>query len=252
MPLEIITSPHNPRIRHLRRVRSAQGKKETEFLLEGRTLVREAQAAGWDLEAIFHSPGIAVDPGPAPVFQVSDRLLQSVSDLEHSPGMLALARKKLVDPRSLRISRRALLLDGVQDPGNVGTLLRSAAAFGCDAVLSTAGTAHFYNAKVVRAAMGAIFHVQLCEGVDAQVLRLLLKSEGATLLCADAHSGEGLEGLSSRVKYVLALGHETGGISEPLRKLARKSVRLAMAPAVESLNTGVAGSILLYQLATLK
>jgi TrmH family RNA methyltransferase len=133
----------------------------------------------------------------------------------------------------------------------VGTLLRSAAAFGAGAVLATPGTAHFFNPKVVRAAAGSTFKLRLCEGVTAQNLGSLLKRSGSRLIIADSRAGVA-PGALDRFNCILALGHETSGVSAALRELAAQVVRIPMAEATESLNVAVAGSIILYEISKRK
>jgi RNA methyltransferase, TrmH family len=176
-------------------------------------------------------------------------LLQSVSNLEQSPGILAVARKRTVPIEGVSLASRSVLLAGIQDPGNMGALLRSAAAFGSAAVLASPGTVHFYNPKVVRAAMGAMFHLRLCENVTPKQLAPILQRDNAELIVADSGSGEDPKGLPRIRNYVLALGHETLGVSREWRTLASKQVRIPISSVTQSLNVAVAGSILLYELA---
>ena len=208
--------------------------------------MEEALQAGWKVDSVFRAPEHAIVTGSIPRFHISARLLQSVSLLEHSTGILALARKRLVPIDQIRLNGCALLLDGLQDPGNIGTLLRSAAAFGISAVLSTPGTTHLYNPKIVRAAMGAMFHLQLSEEVDPEGLQLFLRKKRAQLFCADSRSGQDPSRLDGPARWVIAVGHETTGVSPQLKALASKLIRIPTVPAVDSLNAGVAGSILLY------
>jgi TrmH family RNA methyltransferase len=245
---EIISSPHNDRIKHLRRLRNAQGSMGEWFVLEGKNLVREAIQSGWEIESVYAASGEDLPATSARCFQLTERALQSVSTLKHAPGVLAVARKRLRAPQDVSLEDRALLLDGVQDPGNVGTLLRSAAAFGVSVVLSSAGTAHFYQSKVVRGAMGALFHLQLAEGAQPAVVGRLLLCHQSELLVADSHEGEDPRSLPPGHKCMLVLGNEAAGISSQWRALPHRKIRIPLAPAVDSLNVAVAGAILLYEL----
>jgi TrmH family RNA methyltransferase len=249
MSPEIISSPQNPRIKRLRRLSTGKDPDEEWFLLEGRSVIREALGRGWELEAIYHTAGKGIPTAATTSLQVSEKVMQSVSTLDQSPGILAVARKHYARMEEISLKGRSLLLAGIQDPGNLGALLRSAAAFGVSTVLSSPGTAHFYNPKVVRAAMGAMFQLQLCENVKAGDLATLLDENQAELIVADSGSGEDPRSLSRQGKYVLALGHETLGVSREFRALAKRQVRIPISSATQSLNVAVAGSILLYELA---
>lgn len=246
MSREIISSPHNARIRRLGRLR-VNNTREQYFLLEGRAIIKEALQRGWPIEAIYYAPGSALPSGEITAFEVSEKVLQSVSALDRAPGILAVAKKRLVSAEQISLGNCSLLLDGIQDPGNVGALLRSAAAFGVDTVLSTTGTAHFYNPKVVRAAMSALFHLQLCENVDVPTLCALLRAERAQLIVADSRRGDDLMSLRASRKFVLALGNEAAGVSQQLKTMAEKQVKIPISSTVESLNVAIAGSILLYE-----
>ncbi|MBI4455925.1 MAG: RNA methyltransferase [Acidobacteria bacterium] len=248
----IISSLQNPRIKHLRRLRTQWGQKGEWFLLEGQSLVQEARARGWEIDSVYQVVNSHIVIQEAPTFQLSERLMQAITTLKHSPGVLAVAKKRFVSANQISLDGLSLVLDGIQDPGNVGALLRSAAAFGVRAVFSTPGTAHFYNPKVVRAAMGAMFHLQLCENVKPETLEAALQAAGAELIYADSHFGEDPQSFSSNDTYVLVLGHETFGVSPRLKEMARRKARIPMAPAVESLNVAIAGSILLYELAKIR
>jgi TrmH family RNA methyltransferase len=245
---EIISSPQNPRIKRLRRLRSRAEREEDWFLLEGRTLIREAMARGWEIESLYYSAGNSVQSNSVPSFQLSPKLLQSVSALEQSPGILAVSRKRIFPIEAVSLASRSVLLAGIQDPGNMGALLRSAAAFGSAAVLTSPGTVHVYNPKVTRAAMGAMFHLQLCENVTPKQLAPVLQRENTELIVADSGSGEDPKSLPRNRNYVLALGHETLGVSREWRTLASKQVRIPISSVTQSLNVAVAGSILLYEL----
>ena len=248
MSHQIISSPQNQRIKRLRRLSAGKNPDEEWFLLEGRSVIREALGRGWELEAIYHTAGKGIVTAATASFQISEKAMQSVSTLDQSPGILAVARKRYTRMEEISLQGRSLLLVGIQDPGNIGALLRSAAAFGVSTVLSSPGTAHFYSPKVVRAAMGAMFHLQLCENVTVSVLGTLLDENEAELIVADSGSGENPQSLSRQGKYVLALGHETLGVSREFRALAKRQVRIPISSTTQSLNVAVAGSILLYEL----
>lgn len=243
----IISSAQNERIKHLRHLRDCQEREGEWFFLEGRTLIREALRNGWEIDSIYAVEGEEIPAGPARSFRVSERILQSISSLKHTPGILAVARKRLLEPGELDPGPLSLLLDRIQDPGNVGALIRSAAAFGVTGVFSSPGTAHFYNPKVVRAAMGSLFHLQLCENVQLSAVESLLRLRQLELIVADSRDGEAPERLSADGKYMLLLGHETAGVSPQWRALPHRKVRVPLSGAVESLNVAVAGSILLYE-----
>jgi TrmH family RNA methyltransferase len=145
-----------------------------------------------------------------------------------------------------KASLRLLVLDAVQDPGNVGTILRTAAALGADATIALAGTVDLWNAKVIRSSMGANFHHH-CQHAQLADLEAFLKSEGVTLWGADA-GGIPLSESVAPAKLALAVGNEGAGLSSSVREQVTQLVSLPISASVESLNVAVAAGILLYQL----
>jgi TrmH family RNA methyltransferase len=137
-------------------------------------------------------------------------------------------------------------LDAVQDPGNVGTILRTAAALGATATFSLPGTVDLWNSKVVRSGMGAHFHHPCLSGTwdDLEALR---RDRDLMIWAADA-SGASIEGLAAPPRLGLVVGNEGGGLSSSTRERADRMVALPIASTIESLNVAVAAGILLYEL----
>jgi len=183
-----------------------------------------------------------------PVTEIGEKEFASAASTESPQGILAVADIPRRDPAQLALGDqpRVLVLDGVQDPGNVGTMLRTAAAFGVDATLAMPDTVDLWNAKVVRSAMGALFRHQAlaCEWAAFDALR-----DAHRLECwaADA-SGEPIERVRGEVSVALVVGNEGAGLSSETRARAGRRVAVPIAADVESLNVAVAAGILLYQL----
>jgi TrmH family RNA methyltransferase len=179
---------------------------------------------------------------------VNESEFRSAAETESPQGILAIAEipshslTQLGDREFLRL----LVLDAVQDPGNVGTMLRTAAALGVDATVALPGTVDIWNAKVVRSAMGASFHHTAFHS-SAEALFEFFDSTHAELWGAEV-SGESIESASAPARLALAVGNEGAGLSSSVRARARRLVSLPISGAVESLNVSVAAGILLYQL----
>ncbi len=144
-------------------------------------------------------------------------------------------------------SEKALLLDRVQDPGNVGTLLRTALAFGFRKVFSTQGSASFYNNKAISSSQGAIFKLELKEGLKEEEAASLLKREGYFFLGSALEGGTPFEEISAPSRLCLILGNEGQGMSEGLKKASDALAYIPMS-GIDSLNVGVAGGILMQHL----
>jgi TrmH family RNA methyltransferase len=180
--------------------------------------------------------------------QVSDAEFASAADTEQPQGVLAIAEQPepaLAD-LTLAAQARVLVLDGIQDPGNVGTLLRSAAALGAVATVVLPGTVDPWNAKVVRAAVGHQFlNPPVFATVDA--LRAFLRDAQMSLWGAAA-DGAPLGATAAPARLALAVGNEGNGLSEELRAACDAFVAIPMADGAESLNVAVAAGILLHVL----
>lgn len=180
------------------------------------------------------------------VRRVTEGELDRLAETRTSQGVLVVAEAPGQALEALRPGSRStvLVLDGVQDPGNLGTLARSAAAFGCDALLCLSGTVDPWNPKAVRAAAGALFRVPVVTGGVTETLDWLVAG-GYAVLGADA-SGEPLEGAPAARRVALVVGNEGAGLRPEVRERCDRVVAIAMAAGTESLNVAVATGILLY------
>jgi TrmH family RNA methyltransferase len=141
---------------------------------------------------------------------------------------------------------RLVVLDGLQDPGNVGTILRTAAALGATATIALPGTVDIWNAKVIRSSMGAQFHHSALHATPADLARFFGERR-VTLWAADM-AGDRIDGTTAPDRLALGFGNEGAGLSSEVRAMARRIVSLPVSPAVESLNVAVAAGIILYEL----
>ncbi|NUS48675.1 MAG: RNA methyltransferase [Gemmatimonadaceae bacterium] len=240
-----------------RKARERQGL----FAAEGVRAVEELLRSPLALRGVLVAPQLADAPRGAALLsalrqravdlaEVSPIEFGSAAETESPQGVLAIAEipTRSLDALPLAPRARLVLLDGVQDPGNVGTIVRTAAALGAAAVLALPGTVDLWNAKVVRSAMGATFHAPAfsCTWDEVDAFR---RRESVALWGADA-GGTPLESLAAPDRLGLVVGNEGAGLSP--ESLARVEVltSLPISSAVESLNVAVATGILLYQLRT--
>ena len=243
--------------RDLRRRKSRE--KQALFVAEGVRSVEELLRSPLAVRGVLTAPQLDGAPrGTALRGAISDRALdcsevteqefRSAAETESPQGVLAIAE---IPDRSLKTLAgreflRLLVLDAVQDPGNVGTILRTASALGADATVALPGTVDIWNAKVIRGAMGASFH-HLCFQATLADLGEFLDREGVALWGADA-SGMSVADAAPPMKLALAVGNEGAGLSSTVRERATQMVSLPISASVESLNVAVAAGILLYQL----
>jgi TrmH family RNA methyltransferase len=222
------------------------------FVLEGVRLVEEAVQANWPLQHILFceaisargrslleasaSMGVQID-------EVSENIIASASDTENSQGILAVAEMgslpEKTDPNFL------LIADNIRDPGNLGTLLRTAAAAGVDQVILSPGTADAFNPKVVRSGMGAHFHIPIRSASWEDIAsRYKLKME---FIVAEMTSSTSLWEVDFRKPLAFIIGGEAEGASEAARRLADQSIYIPMSEKTESLNAAIAAGIILFE-----
>lgn len=229
------------------------------FVAEGVRAVEELARSGVRVRGVLVTDAIAADGrGAAVAAQLRERGVahaavstedfESAAGTENPQGILAVAEvpdRPLASVSAADLAR-TLVLDAVQDPGNVGTLIRTAAAMGVRAVVALPGTADPWNAKVVRGAAGGHFHLTVTSATLDE-LTATLAAAHVPLWGADA-AGRAVDELRAPAALALAVGNEGAGLSPGLRVTAAQLVSLPMAAGVESLNVGVAAGILLYAL----
>ena len=224
-------------------VRTVEELVRSPLYIEGALCTPEAAAEGRPaaLVAALEARGVVVSRVPEAEFNTA-------ADTENSQGVLAIAHQpaRSLDALTLGPTARLLVLDGIQDPGNVGTLVRTAAALGVTAVIALPGTVDLWNAKVVRSAVGTHFHFPALDVGPAE-LSVFLGAQQIDLWGTDA-GGTPLGGITPPARLAIAMGNEGAGLSAALRAQCSQVVSLPMAPGVESLNVAVAAGITLFAL----
>ena len=247
----MITSPQNPKLKLVRALqgRAKARRKENAFLVEGVRLLEEAISAKWAIRFVLYDRKLSErgkkllqSLGDVEVEEVDSSLLKSVSDTENSQGILAvLNNSQLPTPDSPTF---LLILDQIRDPGNLGTLLRTASAGGVDMVILPPETTDAFAPKVLRAGMGAHFRIPIVtmnwEAIKDQV-------RGLTVLLAEMEAGVNYTEASLKNACALIIGGEANGASQSARDLAEMSIHIPMSGEMESLNAAVAGAILIFE-----
>ena len=252
MPDQILSSPQNPNIQLVRGLleQSKARRKHNAFVAEGARVLEDGLASAVPLRFILYKTSLStraktlledLKPGQL-AFEVEDRLFDSLSDTESSQGILG-----VFDIPELSQPTRpgfVVILDQLRDPGNLGTILRSAEAAGVQAICLPPGTTDVWAPKVVRSAMGTHFRLPLLqwpwEAITAYV-------EGLSVYHADMDGQESLWQADFRGRTALLIGGEAEGISPEGRVLATHSVRIPMVGKTESLNAAVSASVLMFE-----
>lgn len=251
MNVETITSRQNPLMTHLRKLASSRSyrKKSGEYLCDGTKLLDEALKWGVPVQtAVFsNSVDIPALPDTVRAVCVSEDLMRSVSPMETPQGALftvALPETKL--PETLA-GKHYLVLDGVQDPGNVGTLWRTADAFGADGMILLPGCADPWSPKTLRATMGACFRLPVWEGELGDLLPKLAQAGLPLYATALREDTVDLREMDLR-RCAIAIGSEGRGVSQAVLDASAKTVKIPMAEQCESLNAAIAGAVVLWQM----
>ena len=215
--------------------------KEQLFLVEGEHLVVEARKAGVIVD-VLACEGISFDID-APITYITKPLFEKLASTVTSAGIMAVCR---MQENSIEKNNRLLLVDDVRDPGNLGTLIRSALAFGFDGLVMSESTVDVYNEKVVRATQGALFKLPMIKADLGNYVADLRKS-GVVVYAATLNNDAKMMGDVGQDEYMaFVVGNEGAGVSKSLVEGCDGGVIIEMASSVESLNVGVAGSILMY------
>jgi len=256
---ETVRSRHNALAKRLAALRRRGPGSDDAMLLEGPKLIAEALAAGVTLLEVAVAEGSVPDAGlllervedaGAVVRVLSDPLLAALSELETSQGLLALASVPSLDSeRAFRGEPLLLVAVGIQNPGNLGGLLRTAEAAGATGAWLTEGTADPFSWKSLRGSMGSAFRLPLERRVAQADVVPRLRARGVQVLAADADARTGYDAVDWRRPTALLVGSEGTGLPEALLRAAHLRVGIPLAASVESLNVGVAAGILLFEAA---
>ena len=239
----VITSQDNARIAEITKLSQKKYRRlARRYVIEGARLVHDALQHGAKVVAVYVSESVASEYGFDNQTVVADRVFGKIADTVTTQGVLAVVEMPADEPT--QPSGNCLVLDGLQDPGNVGTLIRTAAACGFTDVYAV-NSVDLYSPKVLRSAMSAHFCVRLHEldGIE-QAFELL---GGVEVVCADMGGGSVFEAEFAN-KTALVLGNEGNGLSDYSKTHASRTVALPMANGFESLNVAVAGSVIMYQI----
>jgi len=234
---------------HIKRLGDSRSYRQEsrEFVCDGIKLLEEALASQTEIRAVLTSTQI---PFPLPVetsvYFAERSLIDSVSPLKNSQEAIFVCKKP--DESAIGdMSGTHILLDGLQDPGNVGTIIRTANAFGIKSVILTDGCADIYNPKTIRGSMGAVFRQKVSHMSFSELEQN--KENGMRLVCAIP--GDNCRDISdvSLIDTVIAVGSEGGGLSQQIISLCEEKIRIPIAPQCESLNVAVAAGIIMWEAA---
>ncbi len=254
MPITTISSAANARLKFAKSLQKRRNRqKQQQILLEGERLIADSLSAGFPPALFFFTPAAEqryaallaqVEAAGAQLLRVETPLFAEISDTVTPQGVAAVSPMPRIAPGNAGL---ALLLDGVRDPGNLGTLLRSAAAAGVDQVILLPGVTDPWSPKALRAGMGAHFRVAIRQARTVEQARAWLP--GHSFYFADAHSARAYTDIDWTRPSALLLGGETEAARSVDQWPGLVNVAIPMAGGIESLNVAVAGSVILFEAA---
>jgi TrmH family RNA methyltransferase len=255
MEKPLITSLNNPLIKQARALHQKKARLESgSFLVEGIHHIGEAVAAGWDVDAVLYAPELLTShfardlvarlgAKPQPV---SAQVMESLADKDNPQGILAIVRQKQIEIGHLRSVKTAAALVAPQDPGNVGTILRTLDAVGAEALFLLEGGVELYHPTIVRSSMGAIFWKPVIQASFDGFIEWVRKGN-YQLIGTSARGDVDYQTLVPKMPWILLLGNEQKGLAPLQINACDVIVSLPMKGKVSSLNLAVAAGILLYQ-----
>ncbi|WP_271629632.1 TrmH family RNA methyltransferase [Caldicellulosiruptor sp. DIB 104C] len=262
--IELIKSKENECVKRLKKLHDKKHREEFKvFLVEGVKAVKEAldyaiedinllifsQEASKKYEEFFSRCISLLNSGKLKrIVQVPEKIFEHISTTTTPQGVLAECSFFDKELDVLKKHNRVVVIDSVQDPGNLGTIIRCADAFGFECVITVNGTVDVYNPKVVRSAMGSMFHVDVVRERKKEEVLEALNKRGFALYVTTPYGDVDISKLSVDDRFAIVIGNESKGVDVAFLENATKKVKISMPGKAESLNSAVAAAIVLYEL----
>ncbi|GAB3803906.1 TrmH family RNA methyltransferase [Virgibacillus kimchii] len=241
----MITSVKNDKVKNWKKLHKRKVRKETEsFLIEGFHLLEEARNSHWVIKEVIVQQKVIVPDWchSLPILEVSEQVFRQISRTESPQGIAAVVEMKeaqIIDGDHI------LIIDAVQDPGNLGTMIRTADACGFSGIVVSLDTVDIYNEKVIRATQGSLFHIPVQQR-ELKTEISSLKDNGYQIWATALQGAVPFNNLDVPEKTALIVGNEGAGVKETLLAAADKTVKIPIYGKAESLNVSVAAGILMY------
>lgn len=255
-----ITSSQNPLIKEIKTLYKKKGRlKSRAFIIEGIKMVEEALENSYPIRYIIYTEGLSKTKD-GEIFLakighlknlifVPNNIFREISDTDNPQGILAIANIQEKNIEEVHQIERPFLiyLDEIQDPGNMGTIIRTADAFKADGIIMTEGCVDPYNPKVVRATMGSIFRVPIYIGLSGINDLQILKDKGISIYSTSLEGSNPIYEVDYNKGFIFVIGNESNGVSKEIQDLSTELIKIPMPGKAESLNAGVAASIIMYE-----
>lgn len=227
-------------------------EEEGKFIIEGIRFVEEGIASG-DAEHVFYSQKLLQTRGSERILQkhsstheITDSMMKELCDTENPQGVAAIVNKRNYDIRDLK-NDFILIADGIQDPGNMGTIIRTCDAAGLGGIIIIKGSVDIFNSKTLRSTMGSIFHIPVIVKEDFEGIASELLKEGYNIYAASLDTDNYIYDCSFKEKTAVVIGNEANGIPEEHLELCTQMMKIPMSGTAESLNAAIAGAVIIYE-----
>ena len=253
-----ITSKDNEIIKHIKKLKEKKYRDQyNEFIIEGTKMIEEALEEKAKIKSIIICDDCK-NQGAIPsdlmyeiakldCIYVSEKVFNTITDVINPQGIMAVLEKPVSSENVIDYNNEIILaLDGIQDPGNLGTILRTVDSIGLTQILVSKGTADAYNSKVIRSTMGAIFRVKVIETENLVKTIKEIKKHKITVYATDLRTDKSIYDIDYN-KSAIIIGNEANGVSEDVLKEASERIKIPMLGKTESLNAAVATSVILYE-----
>lgn len=258
---EIITSPHNPIIKLAASLKQKKRRDETGlFIAEGIRLVEEAAGSDWNAHTLIVTDEISrssrvqniivnLENKGCRILEVPFKIYERISDTDQPQGIMLLMEKRFSDFNTFSYQAPPMfaILDCVQDPGNVGTLIRTADAAGCTAVIMTKGCADLFSGKTMRSSMGSVFHLPIYLEMSLLDIIKFVQNHGIKLIATSLESSDIYYKADFTKAIALVFGNEGNGISRELLDSSECRLHIPIIGLAESLNVGAAAAVILFE-----
>ena len=246
----LITSKDNSKIKEIKKLKEKKYRK-TAFIVEGIKMLKEAISEKAEIDTIIIREDTELDfkldsELEKKVIHVTKNVFETISDVVSPQGVLVVINKKIDDNKISKHADYILALDGIQDPGNLGTIIRTADSANIKQILVSKDTVDSYSPKVVRSTMGAIYRVKIIECEDLAKTLKSLQTTGFEIVTTDLHTDKSIYDMNYNKKIVV-IGNEANGVTPEIKELSNYRVKIPMLGKTESLNAAVATGIIIYE-----
>lgn len=245
--MEIITSLENKKIKYINKLKNKKFRDEEGiFVIETKHLVEEAYKSGFLTELYLADTNIEsniLEDDKINKYQITKEIMNKISSLESPSNFLGLVKKL----PTINYGNRLLILDNIQDPGNLGTIIRSAVAFNLDTLILSNDCVDLYNDKTIRSSEGMLFKLNILRK-DLNTFLAELKNNNYTIYGTDVVNGSIVGEIKFPKKYAIIIGNEGKGLKSTLKNLVDQNIYIPMSFNAESLNAGIAASIIMYEM----